>query len=233
MPDTPEETPHQSNAGAIVTGYTGLLLAHWDRLLILFAVGWAMTSAVMLVQVNLIGYDPKDMGMFLQANLLPIAFITGAVAQATLWGEPGDPVTTCLDVATRAFIPLLAITLVSRIVISAGLVALVLPGIALTMLFGLSGVIMIAERPSVFRALKESVLRVWRSFGAVLVSYIVYLISLLVLAFASAFAGGIVAAFLPGSLDGQVVGGAMTAMFSLSHTVFAVAIYKEISGAEV
>ena len=49
----------------------------------------------------------------------------------------------------------------------------------------------------------------------------------------SAFAGAIIAAFLPGALDSQVVGGAMTAIFSLSHTVFAVAIYKVISGAEI
>ena len=232
MTDQPNGTPQRAGAGAIITGYTRLLAGHAPRLIMLFVAGWFLVTLLLVVQLRVLGYRPTDLQSFFQMDLIAVALITAAVAQATLWGSPGDPLRICLSVAQRAFVPVFAITLLARFLIVIGFVVLVLPGIAMMILFGLSAVIMIAERPNMLSAMRESVLRVWRNFGAVLVSYLVFLLSLLVFSFAAAFVGAIVSAFLPGSVDNLVVGGAMMAMLSVVHTVFAVAVYQAIATAE-
>lgn len=231
MHDQPQ--PGRTSVPRIASAYGELLLGHWPRLLALYAIGWALVTGIYLLQADVFGYHPRDLGIFFELDILPIAYLTAAVAQATLWGQPGDPVRACLEIAGRAFVSVLAVTVLARIAITVGLVTLVIPGIAAMILFGLSAVIMMAERPGIIAAMSDSVQRVWSNFSAVLISYLIYVLSLIAFVFASGFTGAVVTAFLPGGWDQHVMGGALSAALSVSHTVFAVAVYRAIVAAEL
>ena len=157
-------------------------------------------------------------------TLLAVPLFAGAAAHRVLWDwSPG--LSESLDVGTKAYVQLLGVIIISRIIVSVGLALLVLPGLVAIIFLSLAPVIIISEGPGIGRAIGESVQRIAGAFVQVLLAYLVFGIGMLIAAFAVSFP----LTLLTGGSE-RVMGAAVGALFSIGHVVFATAIYLALQG---
>lgn len=217
--------------GEIAGRYADLAVGHWRTLLILTVIGWVLFAAIEILQSSIFGWEPGDLVTLFDFDLVPIAFLTAATAHSVLWGKPGEGAVGSMSVAVRAFVPILAVTVLVRIAVLTGFLLVVLPGLAMIVLLGISAVIMMAERPGILSSLVQSVQRIWSAIGPVIGGYVVYVLSLVGLLFGATMIATIAAAFVPSSVSEQIAFAALSAVLSISHTVFAVAVYQVLNEA--
>ncbi|MEO0818316.1 MAG: YciC family protein [Pseudomonadota bacterium] len=215
----------------IARRYADLGVRHWQTLLILLAVGWLLFSATGYLQDTLLGWRPQDLLTFFDLDVIPVAFLTAATAHSVLWESPGAGPVAALDVAWRAFLSLLAVTLLVRAAVVVGIMFLVLPGLAAIVFLGLAAVIMMAERPGIIASLRQSAEMVLSAVVKVLGAYIIFILSLVAVMFVMLLVAGFASAGFPEPLAGHIMDGAFSAGFSISYTVFAVAIYQVLTEA--
>lgn len=217
--------------GEIAGRYADLAIGHWRTLLILTAMGWVVFAGVEYLQATVFGWQPDDLITLFDFDLLPVAFITAATAHAVLWGRPGEGAVGSMSVALQAFVSILAVTVLVRLAVLLGFLFLVLPGIAISVLLGLSAVIMMAERPGILASLTQSVQRVWSAIGPVIGGYVVYVLSLVGLLFGAVIVSSVLGALMPGPWSETMAFALLSAVLSVSHTVFAVAVYQVLAEA--
>ncbi|MEL6661556.1 MAG: YciC family protein [Pseudomonadota bacterium] len=217
--------------GEIAGRYADLVMGHWRTLLALFGIGWALFALVGYGQDTLLGWTPNDFLTFFDFDVIPVAFVTAATAHAVLWGRPGAGLRGSLDVALRAFGSMLVVTVLVRFAIILGIAFLILPGLAVAILLSLAAVILMAERPGMFASLLQSVQMVLSALGKVIGSYVIYLLSLVGVLFAGALVSAFATINMPEPWSQHISFGALSAALSISHTVFAVAVYQVLTEA--
>ena len=95
------------------------------------------------------------------------AFFAAALTYAAV-GDYAPSPSEAANVAGRAYWPVLGVTLLTGLATAIGLLLLIIPGIAVSLLFGLSIPVMMAERPTVIEAMRRSATLVWPSIWLVL-----------------------------------------------------------------
>ncbi|MEM9738974.1 MAG: YciC family protein [Pseudomonadota bacterium] len=215
----------------IARRYGDLGVHHWQTLLVLMLFSWVAFTLVGYVQDTVLAWRPEDLLTFFDLDVVPVAFVTAACAHAVLWGVPGAGPAASMGVARRAFVSVLAVTLLVRIAVVFGLIALVIPGLAMIVFLGLAAVIMVAERPGVFASLRQSFEMVLSAFVKVIGAYIVFVLSFVGIVFVMIIVVALATVNLGDPLSGHITDGALSAALSISHTVFAVAVYQVLTEA--
>ncbi len=200
------------------------LLRRSGLVLGLLAGGLALANLLLGLGDRLVfGEDRPNFGL-LSFTLLALPFFVGAAVHRVLWDWVPD-LPEALDVAAMAYLQMLGVMIVTRILISLGFALLILPGFLAILFLTLAPVIIIAEGPGIARAVGESAQRISRIFVPVLLAYLVFAIGMLVAAFVVSIFLTIVSA---GS--GLAINAGVSAVFSICHVVFAVAIYLALQG---
>ncbi|MEM1106007.1 MAG: YciC family protein [Pseudomonadota bacterium] len=215
----------------LVGRYVELAITNWRLLLFLLPVAWLAFTVFGVLQEEVLGWSPADFATLFDLDLIPVAFVTAATAQAVLWGPSTGGVRQLIAVAGRAFPTMLAVTVLVRLAVVVGFLFLVLPAIAAAILFGLAAVIMMAERPAILASLRQSFDMVLSAAVKVAASYVGYILSLVAIVFAMIIVAAAVAAMVPQPISGHVTDGALAAALSISHTVFAAGIYQVLTEA--
>lgn len=199
----------------------------WRDLLIIFAATWAAVFAAEAVERAVLPF--MDSFYFLSLSLVPLAFATGMVAHRLLWDwQPS--LGECAQIASRAFLPLLAVLALTRLAISLGFVLLILPALAAFILLALAPIILMAERRPVMACMTASVQRLLPHIMKILGAYIVFLLVFVGGIFFMVVVAVLFIGFLPD--DGTreaVLDAGLSAVASLLHTSYAVAIYMALS----
>ena len=199
----------------------------WRDLLIIFVGTWAAVFVAETVESAVLPFLGEL--HFLSLSLIPLAFATGMVAHRLLW-EWQPSLGECAGIAARAFLPLLAILALTRLAIAVGFVILLLPALAAFILLALAPVILMAERRPIPSCMIASVERLLPHILKILGAYIVFLLVFVAGVFLMVIVSVLFIGFLPD--DGTreaVLDAGLSAVASLLHTSYAVAIYMALS----
>lgn len=204
-----------------------LWVLRWRGVLLLTAMCWLAYIAAGVVSL-IVPFNTSFFLGVLNLQVIPAALFTGAVATYCIWGHglrAMEGARMALTAALQAFVPLLILLVVARIVITIGTLTLILPGLAIIMLLTLAVPIMMAERPGLLASVLQSVKRSASVFGPLLGCYIIFLLTLFGAMFATVFVSMFAAVLVPEAAVELVVFSAMGATFTSVHTVFCSAIY--------
>jgi hypothetical protein len=208
--------------------YADVAIGNWRALALMMPIAWLVFALIGYLQDTVIGWRPQDLLTFFDFDVIAVAFVTAATAQIALWR---DGLGAALGVAQKAFIAILAVVVLVRLAVTIGLVFLVLPGVALAIFLGLAAVITMAERPGIFASLRQSFDMVLSAWAKVLGAYIIYILSLAALVVVALFIVSFATIGVPDPYSGHLADGALSAVLSISHTVFAVSVYQVLTRA--
>lgn len=227
-----EDVPSPAEQGwvrivAIVRDFLGLLASHWTVLAPVWA-GASLGIYGLGALGRAFGVTGVPLGSGLDLTLVATALLVGVLAHRLLW--PWRPeLSECLDVALRAFLPMLATLFLARLAIAVGFAMLILPGLVVAVFVSLAPIVLMAEGPGIGRAFRESVRLVardgWVVFGALIAGYLMFALAFAMLS--------LVWAFALGSANSNDAGfaAALSALMSLFQTVMATAIYRQLKSA--
>ncbi|MEO0466848.1 MAG: YciC family protein [Pseudomonadota bacterium] len=232
MEETPANDPKPgllASLMAIASAFIETLVTRWSVLLILLGLAWVAGGIAKTIQAVLLGPETQAlMGVF-GLDIVPTAFFTAAAAHAVLWAWR-PTIRECLEVAARAFAMMLLVLVIYRLAFIFGLAMLILPGLAVIVLFTFAPVIVMAERPGVVQSFLGSWHITRRNIGPMVGGYILFLLACL----GGLVIGGIAAATasigLSDALSSVVQDSLLSAVFSLLHISFAASAYKALVG---
>ncbi len=170
-------SPTSFDLGRVLSGWWWLL--NRDGLRIMrFAAFWVLATFALYTLDHMLGLN-QGLGLFSTTMLLDPFFI-GVIYLVAL-SDYGDGPMQVMGEVSRRYPALLILTILTNIGIIAGFVMLILPGIALAILWAVSLPVMLAENKGPTDALRSSFDYVRPHFWPVLGAYMIYLVGVVVL----------------------------------------------------
>lgn len=228
MEGTEPTTPEPPNAVAIASAFAESIITRWQVLLILLGLAWAAAAAAKAVQGMIFGFEAGAvMGVF-GLDIVPTAFFAAAVAHAVLWDwRPG--VRESLDVALKAFVTMLIILALYRLLFMIGLAFLFIPGLIIVFIFTFAPVLVMAQRPSIIQAFFGSFQIIKDHVPAMIAGYIVFFLACVGTLFVGAVVAGIATIGLSEAATDVILEAMLATVLSVLHITFAASAFKAVA----
>lgn len=216
-------SPTSFDLGRVLSGWWWLLDRDGLRIM-RFAAFWILTTFALYSLDHMMGLN-QGLGFFSTTMLLDPFFI-GVLYLVALNDHGGGPMQVMGEVSRR-YPALLILTILANIGIIAGFVMLILPGIALAVLWAVSLPVMLTENKGPTDALRSSFDYVRPHFWPVLGAYMIYLVGLVVLIIFQVMLGLSSDSGAPGPI--LAVESLIDVITSLTGIYLTAAIYRELA----
>lgn len=161
-------------------------------------------------------------------SLLVGSFFSAMLTYAAV-GRYTPSLNEAASVASRAYLPVLAVSVISFVAAMIGLIFLIIPGLVIMVLFALVVPIVMAERPGIVATFRRSVDLVWPSILPILGFVLIIAIpAFIVIAVGSA----LVEAIIPGMTGIAVSGGLQAAASGILSIYASAAVYLTLTGGQ-
>lgn len=209
--------------GRVLSGW-GWLIARDYRRITPVILTWIIAGFVLHQVDTALGLPPG--AEWLSTTLLADPLFGGLLYVIALSDEDASP-GAAFDVAINRYLALLLLTILSTLGIVAGFFMLLLPGIALAVLWSVAFPILMAEDANPIEALGASFSRVKSQFWPVLGLLAIYTFGIIILAAVMGLMGS-VDPFNPSPTE-QLAEAIVTAVTASAGVYLNVAIYRELS----
>lgn len=216
-------SPTSFDLGRVLSGWWWLLNRDGFRIM-RFAAFWVLTTFALYSLDHMLGLN-QGLGFFSTTMLLDPFFI--GVLYLVALNDHGDGPMQVMGEASRRYPALLILTILANIGIIAGFVMLILPGIALAVLWAVALPVMLTENKGPTDALRSSFDYVRPHFWPVLGAYMIYLVGLVVLIILQVMVGLSSDEGVPGPL--LAFESLMDVITSLLSIYLTAAIYRELA----